>query len=198
MSDLYSSVKSLPKTGLRELGFKNDSMKEGFFKEITEDVSAVFHITGAWSYVEIHCGLRFNKINKILFDEAIKANWSREKANMFRLEILGLFREKIGDFCESSLDLGTYCPEQSQIASLDGISEIIVTLFRDLSKMHELNSALDYVFSKELYEPFGKYMIPVAAKLCNREDIWKWIINYFGIGESVEYTSLIDGIRRFN
>src|SRR5215203_3351660 len=106
MTDLYRAVKRLPDTDLAGKGFRHDKLKEGFFSNVAEDRSVLFIVNGIWSHVELFAGVRFTAVNRLLHMAARQAGWTRERADMFRLELVGMFLEKVGDFCAAKEDLG--------------------------------------------------------------------------------------------
>ncbi len=179
MANLYHAVKQLPRTFLMERGFQSDKLNEGFYKEKTDGVTVIFHITGMWSHVEIHAGVRFKHVNEMLYHSALRAGWSKSRASMFRLELVGMFREKIGDYCESVDDIGEYCPEGSSLASLSDICELVLKETDRLSSVSNIDDSLGYTCKRSLFEPFGAYMIPAAAKISDNKGVWDWSVRHF-------------------
>jgi len=200
MSDLYRTVKRLPSTELADHGFRYDRLKEGFFKTLSDDRSISFLINGMWSHVELFVTLRFTDLNDTLFKAACRADWPRERAQMFRLESIGLFLEKVGDYCGSTEDIGIYCPPGSTIASPQDISRRILKEVDRLTNLISLQHALKYVCDHSLFEPLGSYMIPAAAMLVGDQKIWDWSTSHFAettsAGELPHYHALLKELER--
>jgi hypothetical protein len=179
MTDLYRAVKRLPDTDLAGQGFRYDKLKEGFFKDVAEDRSVLFIVNGMWSHVELFAGVRFTPINRLLHTAARQAEWPKERVDMFRLELIGMFLEKVGDFCASREDIGAYCPQDSVISSP---AELGLRISREtvrLSALTTIEAGARYVRAQALFEPLGPYMLPAAAKLTGDEELWDWSVRHF-------------------
>lgn len=173
MSNFYKNVKNLPSTFLSDKGYKFDALKEGFFRPTgTDGVFATYQITGVWTHVEIFRGLRFSEVNRYLLRCAQLAGWHKAKSDMFKLKLLGLFREKLGSFCASVEDLGVYCPPNSDVRSVYEISTIIGDSYEYFNNLTNLNDAIDYLLTNELFDSLSKYMLTAAAKIAGRHDLW--------------------------
>lgn len=201
MGDLYRTVKRLPLTALKDHGFKTDRLREGFYKQIlSSGGTAIFHITGIWSHVSLACGIRFGYVNKLLYQSALAANWHKDKASLFDLELVGLFEERLGDYCEAEGDIGVYCPDGSTVTSQAEIVDVILNAADRMADLGNLDRALIYMCDHSLFEPFGCYMIPAAAKICGRKDIWDWSVSHFassvGSNDRSSYIALIERLEK--
>jgi hypothetical protein len=200
MADLYRTIKRLPASELAMHGFRHDKLKEGFFKRLAKDRSIVFHVSGMWSYVDLKVGTRFDEVNTVLYDAAMRAGWPKERAQMFRLELVGMFWDKVGDFCAAVEDLGVYCPENSTVASSRDISRRVIEETDRLSHLTDVAKAVEYMRERSLYDPFGSYMIPGAAKLTGDQALWDWSISHFEKATSDEerpyYLGMIKELER--
>lgn len=179
MPDLYRLVKKFAEDRLAERGFKSDKLKEGFYFDFSEEVSAFFHVTGMWSHVEIHSGVRFAALNDLLYRCALEAGWTKEAASLFRLKLVGIFREKMGDFCAAAEDIGIYCPLNSQVLGAEEILDRILSESVRLSDFTDLRVAVNYVRQNGLFEPFARYMIPAAARIVGDSSLWDWSMAHF-------------------
>ncbi|HYI40562.1 MAG TPA: hypothetical protein VE053_09615 [Allosphingosinicella sp.] len=186
MTDLYRAVKRLPETDLAGKGFQHDKLKEGFFRSVDEDRSVLFIVNGMWSHVELFSGVRFTGINRLLHTAAQRAGWAKERAAMFRLELVGMFLEKVGDFCAAKEDLGIYCPSDSIISSRAGLGSRVLEETARLSELTTIEASSSYVRERALFEPLGLYMLPAAAKLSNDDELWDWSVKHFAAEMTTE------------
>jgi hypothetical protein len=199
MADLYRTTKKAVAANLLKNGFKADALGEGFYKGVTTDMSVTVQISGMWSHVEAYVGVRFDSINKNLEQAASKAGWKPIKSGMFKLKLLGLFREKVGDYCSSTEDLGVFCPEKSSVATS---SDIIMSVNAKVDQMIEftdLTEALRYAQTNSLVLPFGIYTIPAGAKATSDSRLWDWcnehVSPYVTASDRDEYDRLLVALR---
>jgi hypothetical protein len=200
MGDLYRTVKRLPTNELKAQGFRNDKLKEGFYKRVSKDRSVVFHVSGMWSYVEISAGVRFDAINDLLYNAAVEAGWSEERAQIFKLELVAMFWEKVDHFCAVKEDLNVYCPPHATIASAGEICHRVSAEANRLSLLTTAVEAVEYMRERSLYEPFGRYMIPATAKLNGDLKLWEWSTTHFvdavGSEDRPHFLALLKALER--
>lgn len=178
MADLYRATKKLAIATFREDGFKPDPLGEGLYKKVDNDTSVIIQIAGMWSHVEAYAGLRFDSINKKLREAAIKSDWPESKSEMFKLKLFGLFREKVGEYCASSEDLGVYCPKDAIISDASGIVQEVSAKNVEYGKIKELSQALAYARENDLILPFGIYALPAGARATSDAQLWDWCIEH--------------------
>lgn len=174
MSDLYGNTKKLVTSVLKEEGFRADSLGEGLYKKIEDDISITIQISGMWSHVESFVGIRFAQINDRLQMAAKNSGWKPVKVDMFKLNLLGLFREKVGDYCDSAESLGVYCPSYSTIANSKDILKAVHDRIKKVEALAEIGAALHYAQANNLILPFGIYTIPAGAQITSDARLWDW------------------------
>lgn len=186
MADLYRAVKRLPKEALKHDGFRSDRLGEGMYRELSPGVNVVFHVNGAWSHVELYGGLRFSEVNRLLGRASTEAGWPKQKASAFTLELLGLLRYKIGDFCGSAEDIDVYCPVGSKIADLLQLENLIRETARSLENLTDLRECTLHAYGLRPHGPYDKYMIPAAASLLRDERLLAESADFFLQGLQTE------------
>lgn len=133
-----------------------------------------------WSHVELFAGVRFHAVNDLLHAAARQAGWPNEKSAMFRMELIGMFFEKVGDFCASEEDIGEFCPVGSTAITVSGLAARVLQETDRLGAISTVAEAARYARERSLLEPLGAYMLPAAAQLSGDREIWDWSRQHFG------------------
>lgn len=195
---MYRDVKRLITTNRNIYDFRVDRLGEGAFVSLTASCAATFMISGAWSYVHISSGIKHNEVNTLLHAAAIESGWSKDRAQLFRLELIGVFNEEIGHYCSCEDDLGIYCPDGSEISSPEAIINKIEIWTEEHSYLADLAQCLHYTYNRQLFGPVSAYMIPAAAALLGDREILNWSNAYFQeqmpLDERDEYNSMVCNI----
>lgn len=199
MADFFKSTKKMLHIELAEMGFKSDKLKEGVYKALPGGRYITVQVLGCWSYIELYCGIRFDFVNKILYESAIECGWPIFRAKMFKLELFPLFRKKIGDFCESVDDIGEFCPIGSQICSYGEIRQKLISEINKFVEIERVDDAINFARDNDLVYPFGVYTLPAAASTLPEFDGWAWLNNHVfpqvNSLEVIDHAALIASLR---
>lgn len=155
--------------------------ERALIRSINSNSNFYIHLQGIYSYLELIVGIRFDAVSKLVVDATRSIPMIALEGAAFKSKTMGLYREKIGDYCERVDHLGEFCPPASKISEP---SEIIYLLdcYCDQALengIQSLSVAVDYVWSKKLLDITSKYYFPASCAMINDWDRFRESVEYF-------------------